>query len=269
MKIFTKLLKISAAAILFFSACQYTSAFSLFEEGERLFLENKPEEAAKMLEAAAAEDPENEKIYLYLGIIYEGMGKHEEAVEILEEGISYGDEFLAEMYLNRGNNLFALGSFGKAEESYTMAIRTKSGYAEAYLNRANTRVKLENYGGAVNDYELYLKMKPAAKQREEIEKVINILKGRIADEEREKREEEKRRREEEQRRKEEERKRKEEERKRKEEEERRREEERKRQEELLEEVLDSLEKADEDTTDMSADSEDIEDFDLELELEEE
>jgi tetratricopeptide (TPR) repeat protein len=268
MKISKKLFKISAAAFFFLLVFHSASAFSLFEEGERLFLENKPREAAEMLEAAAAEDPTKEKIYLYLGIIYEGMGDHQKAVEVLEEGISYGDRFLAEMYLNRGNNLFVLEAYEKAEESFTMAIKTKSGYAEAYLNRGNTRVKLEDYSGAVSDYELYLKMKPAAKQREKIEKMIDILKNRIAEKERIKREEEKRRLEEEQKRQEEERRRAEEERKRKEEEERRREEERKRQEALLKEVLDSLEKADEDTTVLSPESEEIEEFDLELELEE-
>ena len=119
-------------------------------------------------------------------------------------------------------------------------------------------------------------------EEEKIEKMIDLLKQSIAEkqrkereeelrrieEERKRKEEEQRRLEEERKRQEEEARRKEEERKRKEEEERRKEEERRRQEALLEEVLNSLESSSEDTTSKSADSEDIEDLDLDLELEE-
>lgn len=236
------------------------SALSFFEEGEKLFLENKPEEAAEMLEAAVGENPSLEKAYIYLSIIYESRGEHERAVSILEEGLPFADQYTAQFQFNLGNNLFAMGNFEQAENYYTQAIQNKTGYAEAYLNRANTRVQSLKYNEAVADYRLYLKLKPASRQRDNIEKVIDILTNRLAEAERIKREEEIRKREEEERLQEEER-------RKREEEERRREEERKRQEALLQDVLKSLNEAQEGTTDLTADSEDIEEFDLDIELE--
>lgn len=222
---------------------------SFFEEGERLFLENKPEEAAEMLEAAIGEDPGKEKAYIYLSVIYENAGEHGEAAAILEEGLPYAKEYLPQFHFNLGNNYFTLGEYEKAEAHFTQAIQKKSRYAEAYLNRANSRVQQILYKEAIADYNLYLKMKPGTKQKQNIEQVIDILTKRLAEAERLKREEEKRQREEQ------------------EEAERRREEERKRQEALLQDVLKSLNEAEDDTTDLEAGSEDIEEFDLELELE--
>jgi tetratricopeptide (TPR) repeat protein len=242
-------------------------ALSFFEEGERLFLDNKPEEAAEMLEAAVGEDPSREKAYIYLSIIYENAGEHEKAVDILKEGLPYAAAHKTQFYFNLGNNYFALGNFEQADEAYTAAITSKSGYAEAYLNRANARVQQTLYKEAVADYNLYLKLKPRTKQKQNIEQAIDILTKRLAEAERLKREEEKRLRDEEERRRAEEERKAEEERLAREEEERRREEERKRQEAFLQEVLKSLNEAEEDTTDLQAGSEDIKEFDVEIELE--
>ncbi|MQY77216.1 MAG: hypothetical protein GH155_06250, partial [Spirochaeta sp.] len=49
------------------------TASSMLDEGEKLFLENKPQEAEVILQEALQENPRNEKIYLYLGIIYEQL----------------------------------------------------------------------------------------------------------------------------------------------------------------------------------------------------
>ncbi len=230
-------------------------------------MENKFEEALPMLEAAIGEDPTEEKAYIYISIMHEASGQYEDAIAILQEGLPYAKKLLPNFHFNLGNNFFALKKYDEAEKQYSQAIQTKSGFAAAYLNRANTRVQNTAYREAINDYNLYLKIKPQTQQRQNIEKVIDILTKRLAEAERIKREEEKQRREEEARKAEEEKKRAEEERKRKEEEERKREEEKKRQEALLQEVLESLNNAEEDTTDLEAGSEDIEEFDLDIELE--
>lgn len=233
---------------------------SFFEEGEKLFLNNQFEEASTMLEAALGEDPENEKAYIYLSIIYERFGEYEKAIDILKEGLPFADRFKAQFYYNLGNNSFALGNYEEAEKNYSAAIQGKSGFSEAYLNRANSRVQTTSYKDAIADYQLYLKLKPNTRQKQNIEKVIDILIKRLAEAERIEREEEKRRIAEEKRKQEEER-------KRREEEERKREEEKQRQEALLQEVLKSLNEAEEETTDLQAGSEDIEEFDLDVELE--
>ena len=47
------------------------------------------------------------------------------------------------------------------------------------LNRANTRVHLVKYPEAITDYETYLRLKPDTWQREEIEKLIALLRQSI------------------------------------------------------------------------------------------
>ena len=49
------------------------------QQGEQLFLDNKPREALPHLEKALYENPQNEKIYLYLGIVYEQIGDMEKS----------------------------------------------------------------------------------------------------------------------------------------------------------------------------------------------
>lgn len=198
-----------------------------------------------MLEAALNEQPENEKIYLYLSIIYENLDMHEKAVEILEEGLPRANEHTAMMYYNQGNNFYALDRYGRAEDAFTRAIKTRADFADAYLNRANARLEQEKFQDAVSDYTLYLRMRPADPQREEIERLIGMLKTHITDLERQKRDEEQRRIAEEKRRAEEEARRK----------------------ALMEDVLQALEKAEQEKSKMQAEAEDIEEFEFELEPE--
>lgn len=235
---------------------------TFFESGEKLFLENKPEEALVMLEAALGEEKNNEKLYLYLGIIYEQIGEYEKAVSILDLGLSGAEKYRETFLFNLGNNLYLIEDYEKAEKQYTEVIKENPGFSPGYLNRANTRMKLEDYRLALTDYRRYLSLRPSAPQKKEIEEVIRILTQNIAEEERKKAEAEqaaKRKAEEEKLRKEEEARRKEEERKRAEEEKRK-------QQELLNKVLNSLENAELDTSGKFADSETIEDFEQDLDI---
>ncbi len=259
--------------VIFLTVLPCVSALSFFEEGEKLFLENKPMEALVMLEAALAEKSSNEKIYLYLGIIYEQLGQHEKAVSILELGLPVAVTEKVKYFFNLGNNYFMLGNMEKADEMYSKAIETNAGFSAAYLNRANTRMREEEFRDAVSDYIRYITLRPSAPQKKEIEQIISLLTSRIAEEERMKAEEERGRLEEQRRQEEAERleaeaeqKRIEEVKQRQEEERKRIEEERRKQEELLNQVLNSLENVQDDTTSRSAGSETIEDYEEDLDI---
>jgi tetratricopeptide (TPR) repeat protein len=241
-------------------------SLSFFENGEKLFLDNRPEEALVMLEAALGEERDNELVYLYLGIIYEQLGEYGKAVSILELGLPLAGNQREKFYFNLGNNYFSLDNHDRAEEMYSKIIDVNTGYSSAYLNRANTRMQMEKYKEAVTDYTRYLSLRPSAPQKKEIQQLINILTAQFADEERMKAEEERRKQEALQREEEEARKRLEEETRRKEEERRREEEARRRQEELLQQVLNSLENAADDTTSFTAGSESIEVVEEELDI---
>ena len=265
--------------LLLFSAWGGLSAQSAFSRGEEHFLQNRPREAAPLLEAALLEEPRNEKIYLYLGIVHEQLQNHDRAVAFLTRGLDVAVVFRDLFYFNLGNNYLSLGNPAAAVDMYTRAIETRGSLSDAYLNRANAEVRLERYPEAVADYRLYLVMEPETPQRPQIERMILLLQGlkderdaRIRAEEQRKKEEEENRRLAEERRKldeekraaaEEERLRKEEESRRVAEERRKREEERLRQEEearrkaLLEEVLRSLQASSGDTSNLPAEKEDI------------
>ncbi len=150
---------------------------SAFEQGEALFINNNPAEARLFLEDALNADPANEKIYYYLGFVYEQLGENAKAINILQRGIDVAVFYKDQFYFNIGINFRELGENVLAEEMYTNAIAANSLYAEPYLCRANSRIELEKYEGALSDYERFLMLNPATYQRTEIEKMIELLRG--------------------------------------------------------------------------------------------
>jgi tetratricopeptide (TPR) repeat protein len=241
---------------------------SLFQKGEELFMQDKPREAAALLENALRQEPRNETIYLYLGICYEQLGNRDKAIAIMRKGLEFAVLHKDLLYFNMGNNYYGKGEGEQAFEMYSKAIEENGSFNDAYLNRANTAVKLDKLEEALNDYRFYLVQEPDTAQRPQIEQMIQLLEGvqieRIVEEQRRKAEEEERiRAEEEKRLAEEEQRRQEEERRKQEEEELRIAEEKRRQEEearqkaLLEEVLKSLQMSSEDASHLSAEKEDI------------
>jgi tetratricopeptide (TPR) repeat protein len=244
---------------------EFLFVFSVFsvsylEQGEELFLQNKPQEAKALFEKALAEEPQNEKIYLYLGIVYEQLEQNEEAISIMEKGLEYSSNYRPLFYFNMGNNYLVRKQHEEAAAMYTNAIEENEDYARAYLNRANVQVTIGDYEAAIADYRLFLSLEPGTSQKQQIEKMIDTL-TQLLEEERRRIAEEKRRKEEEEQRK------LEEERRRKEEEERLAKERAARQKALLDSVLQSLDSASTETTNLSAESEDVENFEDDLDIE--
>ncbi len=197
-------------------------AASTLQQGEKLLLDNKPREAEPVLNAALAEEPGNEKIYLYLGLVYEQLNDPERALQVLRRGLNLSGQYRDLMYLNMGNNYFRQERYNLAEEMYTRALEVNAGQASSYLNRANSRLRLGNFPGTVSDYTEYLRLDPGSPQRPQIERLLALLRGQLDAEARHQ------------------------------------EEEAQRQKALLSEVLNSLRNASEDTRNLSAGSEQIE-----------
>ncbi len=159
--------------------CVTLYAETAFEAGEKLFMQNKPREAKSKLETALVKDNSNEKIYLYLGIIYEQLNDPVGAINILRRGLLITKNIKDMFYFNIGNNYFQQGDNTLADKNYTLAIAENSVYAPAYLNRANARVRLIKYPEAIEDYETYLRLEPDTWQREDIERLIALLRQSI------------------------------------------------------------------------------------------
>ncbi len=154
----------------------------VFEEAERLFLNNKPGEAIVLLEAARAENPGNERIYEYLGYAYEQTNELEKSISIRKEGLRFSKTNKDKLYMGIGVVFHRQKKYNLANEIFTQAIKTNPANYFIYLNRANTRIKMKSYNDALSDYILYLKLYPADPQRRDIERLIALLKKRIRDE---------------------------------------------------------------------------------------
>ncbi len=211
----------------------------LFKSAEELFLNNKPADAIPLFVTALQQDPNNEKIYMMLGISYAQTKNYTKAIETFQEGAKKALKDRDIFYYNAGNIYYVTGQYVPANEMYSKAIRENGNNADIYLNRANTRLNMQMYEDAVADYKVYLALDPQTYQRESILKLIGILEGRLAHEKQLKEEEEQRRLAEEQRR-----------------------------QELLNEVLGSLKNVGDETRNVSAGSEKISDYEEELDLNE-
>ncbi len=162
---------------LLFLALPWVWPFSPLEEGQRLLMENKPEQALPLLEEALNADPANESIYLYLGIIYEQLELSDRALGIMRRGLNVATKIKDVLYYNIGNDYFRQGENTVAEEMYSQAIKLNSAFADPYLNRANARLNQEKFADALNDYTIYMRLQPDTNQRAEIERMIGLLKG--------------------------------------------------------------------------------------------
>jgi tetratricopeptide (TPR) repeat protein len=206
-------------------------SLSALQEGEKLFLENRPREALPLLEQALNESPENERVYMYLGIAYLQLGNLEKSTQVMRRGLSVARGVKDLLYLNIGNNLFLQKEYTLAEQMFSNALEVNPLLEDGYLNRAQARLELESYPGARTDYIEYLRLAPATPQRESIEKLIALLGGMLDAAERQKQEE------------------------------------LARQKALLNEVLNSLQNASEDTRNLSAGSEEIQEQYDEVDIE--
>ncbi len=165
---------LAAWALMLASAALF-GASEFFDKGQALFVQNKPQDARPLLESALNDDPANEKVYLYLGIIYQQLGNTQLAIDILKKGLNVASAYKELFYYNLGNDLFSRKDFALAEEMYSSAITANKSMPDSYLNRANTRMQLQNLDGALADYTLFLQLAPQDPQRPAIEKLIALL----------------------------------------------------------------------------------------------
>lgn len=228
---------ITALALLFFIPVLAAFAGDTLDQGIKAFREQNTTQARMLLEKAAEEEPGNDRVYLYLGIVYQVSGQQDRAEQIMLKGINLSGPHSSQIRFNLGNLYFSREIYDKAADQYSAVITAGGEFApKAVLNRANVGMKTGRYGEAVTDYEKYLFLVPDSPQRSNIEKLLALLRNQIAREEEEKRIAEENRIAEEKRRQEEE----------------------ARQQALLNDILGDLDMAGGDTTNYSAGSEDIE-----------
>ena len=144
-------------------------------QGKKLLLNNQPDKAVPLFYEAMAEEKDNPKINLYLGVCYISLGKYAEAEQQLLAGKSKDTTGSYLYSYNLGNVYFLQSRFTEAEEAYTASLAARRAYPPAVLNRANTYIKLEQYPQALEDYKFYLNLDPATSQRQAIQRMVSLL----------------------------------------------------------------------------------------------
>jgi tetratricopeptide (TPR) repeat protein len=238
--------------LLLFGLVMSGNASELFDQGAEAFLYNRPQEAAEIMERVIVQEPVNGRAYLYLAMSYEQLEMYERAIATLNRAQSIPGIDQSLVLFNIGNNYLHLGQSDHAETAYTDSIEQNPLFDNPYLNRANLRVAEESYEDAISDYRTVLELAPGHAQRAQIERMIALLENHL-EAERIRLEEERLRLEEE-------------ERLRQEEAERLRLEEEERRRALLSDVLDSIKTATDETENISAGGEDIDDYEDEFDI---
>jgi tetratricopeptide (TPR) repeat protein len=209
-----------------------------FSRGEELFMNNKPDEALKYLEAAVVEDTAFVKAHLYLGIVYMQLNRTDDAITIYKRILPRAGNDTALVAYNLGNAYFVKGQAASARQYYSQAIDMDGTFASAYLNRANSLIRSGALNDAIPDYQQFLTLDPQSPKKSQIERLITFIRDETAAEEQ---------------------------RKKLAEELARQEEERRRQ--LLDDVAASLQAASTETQGVSAGAEDVLGYEGEFELE--
>lgn len=160
------------------------AAAGSFDEGERLFREDKPAEAAPLLEKAVLEQGIDERAWLYLALSYQELGRLDEASAVLRKGLGQALRFKSLFYYDLGNIFLLQDKNTFAADMFTQAIGIDGAMAPAFLNRANALLAVKDFAGAKADYLRYLELEPASAQRASIEELIKRLSAGIAETER-------------------------------------------------------------------------------------
>jgi tetratricopeptide (TPR) repeat protein len=155
-----------------------------FEEGERLFREDKPGEAAPLLEKAILDPGADERAWLYLAASYIQLGRLDDASAVLRKGLGQSLRFKALFYYDLGNVFVLQGKNSFAIDMFSQAAEIDGAYAPLFLNRANARIAVKDYAGAGADYRRYLELEPGSAQRGNIEEILKRLDRGIAEVER-------------------------------------------------------------------------------------
>lgn len=157
------------------------SADDWFEKGLESFRWQKNDEAAVYFQKAVDADPGKDMYFLYLGLTAHETGRLQNADDIYSRGISLNGGERDRLLLNRGNLRAEMADPEGAASDYSRVIDAAVPLSSsALLNRANLELNNLSFDSAVDDYSRYLVMEPDSPQRETIEELIGLLGARLA-----------------------------------------------------------------------------------------
>ncbi len=148
-------------------------------EGEKAFKENRPSDAIILLEKEINDGTSSTNAYNFLGLSYYQLGNFEKSVEIFEKGLEIPGTNKKILAFNQGNSYFAMKKYQDAIKKYSLAFSADSNFTKALLNRANAYLMANELQSSLNDYEKYIILEPEDSQKEEILLMIDALKKEL------------------------------------------------------------------------------------------
>lgn len=151
-------------------------------QGERLFRENKPLEAAPILEKEIEENIASKSAYNFLGLCYYQTNDYENSIRVFEQGLSVSGTDKKILSFNLANTYYAAKDFNQAVKYYSLSYSADSQFSGALLNRANSYLNLSDYENALSDYKNYVNSFPEKQNIPTVKKMISALEKKIQDE---------------------------------------------------------------------------------------
>ncbi len=139
----------------------------------------KLRDAIEFYSEAIRKNPKSAEAFNWRGIAYDDLGETDKAFQDFNEAIEVNNNY-ADAYNNRGEIYRKKKMYREALNDYSKAVQLEPTFAEAYYNLAMVS-ELENRPGpAAANYENYLKNKPDAPDKSEIESKIKALRQAAA-----------------------------------------------------------------------------------------
>lgn len=114
-------------------------------EGNKLFAEEKYDEANNKYRDALIENPESPILHYNLGDVQYKKSNYEEALKSYEKGLSTDDILLqSKSYYNMGNTFYRLGQLPESILAYKKALELKPDDEDAKYNLEYVRAKLKD-----------------------------------------------------------------------------------------------------------------------------
>jgi len=139
----------------------------------------KPRDAIEFDSEAIKKNPKSAEAYNWRGIAYDDLGETDRAFQDFNEAIEINANY-ADAYNNRGEIYRKKKMYREALNDYSKAVQLEPNFAEAYYNLGMASEAENRPGPAAASYENYLKYKPDASDKGEIESKIKALRQAAA-----------------------------------------------------------------------------------------
>ena len=144
-------------------------------QGERLFIENNPEDSVEVLESEIIRGEITPNTYNFLGLGYYQLGLFDKAINAFERGLNNQQADKSILLFNQGNAYYALKNYTAAAESYGKSLNEDPLMYPSLLNRANSFLMDNNYSKAREEYISFLQKCPNDPQKTNIQEIIKLL----------------------------------------------------------------------------------------------